>query len=128
MNTTPVKALTLGAATLSCAFAVSQAQLTAVKPAPPVPVLAPAAVKPPPPALPVPPPPPDALDETDVQKIVVRANKQAEAEVQRGQAAQMKVQADLARLHGDFFRWSGGKGARVLVVPAEQPQPETVSD
>jgi hypothetical protein len=63
-----------------------------------------------------------------VEQVVVRANKQAAAEVQKAQAAQMKVQADLAKIHGDFFRWGGGKGARVLIVPAEQPQPETVSD
>ena len=128
MNTLPVKAFTL-AATLSCAFAVSYAQVPGAPPPSALPATPAIAKLPPPPGIPVPPPPPEPLDEVvDVQEQVIRANKQAAAEVQRGQAAQMKVQADLARLHGDFFKWGGSKGARVLVVPAEQLPSETISD
>src|ERR1044071_4184092 len=75
-----------------------------------------------------PPPPPPGSDESSVEQIIVRATRQAADEAKKAQAAQMKVQADIARLKGDAFRWGGSKGSRVLIVPAEQPQPETISD
>jgi len=90
---------------------------------PPAPAALPA-----PPAVPAPPgvpAPPDEIDE--VHRIVARAQRDATVELSRAHAAQEDAHRALAKVKGDIRWMAGTKGSRVMVIPAGEPEADTVS-
>jgi hypothetical protein len=95
------------------------AQTPPVPPAPPLPEI--------PAVAPVPPPPLADGEFREIERTVERAQREAAKQLASAQAARVDAQKALGKIKAEMRWMTGSKASRVLIVPADEAEPETIA-